>query len=237
MKRLAFLTLGLLLAAIVTTGCKSSQTMVNNPSVTLDYLLEPSQDNITNLSKAYSQTINRNRRKEITQPGLFSDYAVTLALLNQPSESNKWFNKEIATYPSSRPYIQQLKVMLIPEYAGDTTLFGPEDEYAGAESVAMNTAVKTTIDESNVKGSDPSGVQVQAGSKDKKLSFFKKMQKRRAERKAVKAERKAKEAQKKQAAQQREAQKAASRAAKNDNGAQKGTESSKPTKTSKKNTK
>lgn len=139
-----------ILAISTIVGCRNSQTLVNDPTVPLAYLKDSSPDNINNLSKAYGTAINKNRKQKIKQSGLFSDYAVTLALLGNREEANKWFNNEMATFPNSRAYVNQLKKALIPEYLNDTTRTTEpiqESDSTTANNKMLNKAVKTVIDE------------------------------------------------------------------------------------------
>jgi len=127
-------------ATLLVAGCGSRQYLVSDPTLILNYLKDSSSENLSNLSKAYGTAINRNRKKDVKQPGLFADYAVTLALQGKASEANQWFNKEIETFPSSRSYVMQLKEQLIPQYLNDNTVTSSEaavsEEPAGDEAAA-----------------------------------------------------------------------------------------------------
>lgn len=104
-------------------ACDSGQPMVRDPKVMLAYEMDPSTDNMVNLSKAYSTTINKIRKTGERYPGLYSDYAVTLALQGKASEANVWFNNEMEAFPSSKKYVMQLKKQMIPQFLNDTTHF------------------------------------------------------------------------------------------------------------------
>lgn len=131
-------------------GCSSKQYLVNDPKVLLAYRMDPNEGNLESLSKAYASAINQNRREGVKQPGLFADYAVTLALLDKREEANKWFNNEVAAFPTSGKYVNQLKLKLVPEYAEDTTTASEvtiEVEPAEADATAVdNTAVAESTD-------------------------------------------------------------------------------------------
>lgn len=158
MKKTVLYTLLGLFSLATLTGCKNTQTMTTDPTISLAYLMNSSTESLNNLSKAYGTTINRTRKSKYKQPGLCSDYAVTLALLGNHAEANKWFNKEVADFPSSRPYVLQLKKQLIPELMNDNTQASDDDivvEEAPVETSKaagiQNDAIKNVIDEANAR--------------------------------------------------------------------------------------
>lgn len=133
--------------------------------------MEPSNANLENLSKAYSSAINRNRKENIKQPGLCSDYAVCLALLGQEAEANKWFNKEVSDFPTSRPYVLKMKKQLIPQYANDNTTASESDLNRLSAGDNENTdAIKSVIDEDKAKqaGTDTLDKENNTPAKEKK---------------------------------------------------------------------
>ncbi len=96
----------LLLAA---SGCQGPSYITEDPNVLLNYQKDPSIETLTDLSKAYLNTINQNRKQGKVQPGLYCDYAVTLYLLGKPEAAEGWFNKEVATFPYTATYVKQLR--------------------------------------------------------------------------------------------------------------------------------
>ncbi|MDO4216910.1 MAG: DUF4810 domain-containing protein [Bacteroidales bacterium] len=149
---LVILSLGVL---SLFTSCKGAQPMVQDSNVQLAYLKEASEDNLEALSKAYATAINKNRKAKVKYPGLFCDYAVTLALLGNASEANKWFNNEVAEFPSSQAYVNTLKAKLIPQYANDnTTTDGDAIETDPSITEGMRKAVKNVIDEQEAKDAE-----------------------------------------------------------------------------------
>lgn len=141
-----------LLAANIFSGCKSSAAFVKDPTVPLAYLKDPSNGNLDNLAKAYSSQINKNRKAGIKQPGLFSDYAVCLALLGNRQEANKWFNNEAATFPNSRNYVTALKKALVPEFVDDQTqATGNATADVDEADAAMSSAVQNVIEDAQAK--------------------------------------------------------------------------------------
>ncbi|MBQ9639383.1 MAG: DUF4810 domain-containing protein [Bacteroidales bacterium] len=104
-------------ATALCTACSSTEYLVENPNVVITYKLDPSDANLENLSKSYAATIAKNRKAGIEQPGLYCDYASTLALMGKTTEAEQWFNKEISAFPSSRPYVQRVKAQMAQQQA------------------------------------------------------------------------------------------------------------------------
>jgi len=107
--------------AALLSSCGSGEYLVKDPNVMLSYMKEPTTESLDNLAKAYSSTINKNRRSNTSLPGLFADYGVALAQQGRAAEANVWFNKEMDMYPASRPYVMQLKRQLVPQFLNDTS--------------------------------------------------------------------------------------------------------------------
>lgn len=138
------------------TACSSSEYMVKDPLVMLEYGKSPDEVNLENLSKAYSSTINKNRKANVTVPGLFADYACTLALLGRAQEANVYFNKEMEAYPSTRNYVLQLKKKLIPQFLNNDELnedglFDQKDQdtKAAARHAAAEERAASVMDKTN----------------------------------------------------------------------------------------
>lgn len=105
----------------IVAACKSSAPTLD-PIVMLNYCKEPTTATLENLSKNYGSFINKSRKKGVKQPGIYSDYAVTLVQLGKRAEANSWFNKEMEAFPASRTYVAQLKRMLLPEYVNNNSI-------------------------------------------------------------------------------------------------------------------
>ena len=116
-----FSTAFIAILALSLSACKSSKPTIDM-AAKLAYQKDPSAANLENLSKAYGSFINKTRKSGISQPGIYSDYAVTLVKLDRRAEANTWFNKEMQDFPSSRLYVMQLKRLLIPEYQDNNTI-------------------------------------------------------------------------------------------------------------------
>jgi hypothetical protein len=116
-----FSTALIAILALSLSACKSSKPTIDM-AAKLAYQKDPSAANLENLSKAYGSFINKTRKSGISQPGIYSDYAVTLVKLDRRAEANTWFNKEMQDFPSSRLYVMQLKRLLIPEYQDNNTI-------------------------------------------------------------------------------------------------------------------
>ena len=106
---------------VLMASCGGADYLVKDPNVMLTYLKESTPESMDNLAKAYSSTINKNRRSNKTYPGLFSDYAVVLAQQGKAAEANVWFNKEMDAFPVTRTYVMQLKRQLVPQFLNDTS--------------------------------------------------------------------------------------------------------------------
>lgn len=154
MKRLfRFILFFVSMAAVA--ACSSSQPVVDPPTL-LAFCKDPSSANMDNLSKNYASMINKTRKTGLKQPGIYSDYAVTLVKQGRRAEANTWFNKEIAEFASSRGYVMQLKRTLLPEYVNDNTINDsiqaesdsvlPPEKRAAAEKRAASA-----LDEKNEK--------------------------------------------------------------------------------------
>lgn len=108
-------------AIFAVASCGSHPYMVSDDITMLSYCKEPSEENLSNLTKAYNAAINNNRKKGIKQPGLYADYAVALSKQGRAEEANGWFNNEVNTFPISREYVRELKRQLIPQFLDDTS--------------------------------------------------------------------------------------------------------------------
>lgn len=102
-----------------TTACGTQEYLTQDPTVLLTYQLSPNTENLENLSKALYAQINNNRKAGMQQPGLFCEYAVTLAKLGRMEEANQWFNNEVSTFPSTAEYVKQIRTQLSVEYAAE----------------------------------------------------------------------------------------------------------------------
>lgn len=138
-------TLLIIAACTLLSACKQQQVVTVDPLVLLSYGKQPDAQNLENLAKNYSSVINKNRKSNVKQPGLFADYAVAMAILGRRSEANSWFNREMADFPSSRTYILRLKQQLIPEYINDNTISASDTASGGAE--ALSPAARRTAEQ------------------------------------------------------------------------------------------
>lgn len=182
--------------AILLVGCSSSDYVLKDPTLKIKYQMDPSMANLLNLSKAYGSTISHNRMADTTMPGLYADYAVSLALLGKRAEANRWFNQEMLLYPYAEPWIQQLKVQLIPEYADnqyidtsamDTTLFDGMsfDDSTGVDSTRMQAAANQPVVD-NELANKPIKMKMSPKEK-KKAQKLKAKEKKKAQKEKAKA--------------------------------------------------
>lgn len=126
---------GLLLATII--SCGGNKSFID-PKAMLAYGKEPNEQNMEVLSKSYSGVISKNRKSGETSPGVYSDYAVMMVKQGKRAEANGWFNKEMEAYPSSRPYVMQLKRKLIPEYQDNNSTSAADADTLAAEPDALS---------------------------------------------------------------------------------------------------
>lgn len=132
-------------------GCGETRQLVDDPTISLSYLKEPSEENLGTLSKAYAQALNRNRKAQVKQPGLAAEYAITLALLGDQQQANQWFNREVADFPSSRTYVVKLKAIYCPAYSNDQTQ---------ASDAALESAAAPAGADNGLTGADAAVQQV-----------------------------------------------------------------------------
>ena len=132
-KRHSFGIATIMVGAALLAACSSSQPVVDE-TVMLAYCKEPTTANLENLSKNYSSIINKSRKTGMKQPGVYSDYAVTLVKQGRRAEANSWFNREMSEFAASREYVMQLKRLLIPEFQNDNTI-----KTDSADTVSVDT--------------------------------------------------------------------------------------------------
>lgn len=156
------------------TACGSSEYLVKDPLVMLEYGKSPDEVSLENLTKAYSSAINKNRKANITEPGLFADYACALALQGRAQEANVYFNKEMEAYPSSRNYVLQLKKKLIPQFLNSNEinedgLFDQQDydAKAAARHAAAEERAASVMDPTNNAVDAAAGVETPADEEAK----------------------------------------------------------------------
>jgi hypothetical protein len=125
-------------------ACSSSQFVVDE-TILLAYCKEPSQANLENLSKNYGTLINKTRKTGLKQPGIYSDYAVSLVKQGRRAEANSWFNREISEFASSRNYVMQLKRILIPEFINDNNI--KIDDTEGSDNDALSPTSRAAAEE------------------------------------------------------------------------------------------
>ena len=158
-------TAALLLPVLLVAACSSKKALVKvDETVKLAYLKEPDAQHSEAFSKNLGATLNKNRKKSDQEPGMMSDYAVSLVKLDRRAEANSWFNKEMEAFPGSRPYILKLKSVLLPEYVNDNTIreFGNADgEEGGGEQPKQLSPAKRKAAEERAKNviQEPKGAQ------------------------------------------------------------------------------
>lgn len=117
----------------------------------LTYNLEPTENHLLILAHEYQKTIRAIDDEYYVRPGLYSDYAVTMAKLGYQREAALWFNREMLRFPASRIYVETLKSSLTPDYitlteVADTIgveLPVPVDEAALAAEIARELVPPT----------------------------------------------------------------------------------------------
>lgn len=86
----------------------------------LSYQTNSTYGGLHALAVAYAESINAAVKEDTLHPGMYSDYAVTLALMGHRQEACRMFNAEIRAFPESRGLVQRIKSRMIPEMMGDT---------------------------------------------------------------------------------------------------------------------
>lgn len=84
--------------------------------------------NLLALAKAQGETIAKNAKEKKKQPGQCADYAVCLAKLGLQEEANRWFNKERASFPASKKFVDAMKAKYVGSFASDTLSLPSSDK-------------------------------------------------------------------------------------------------------------
>ena len=143
-------TVALLCSVLLVVACSSKKAVVTvDETVKLAYLKEPDAQHTEAFSKHLGATLNKNRKRSEQEPGMMSDYAVTLVKLDRRAEANSWFNQEMEAFPASRPYILKLKSELLPEYVNDNTIrdFNDTSATSGEQPKQLSPAKRKAAEE------------------------------------------------------------------------------------------
>ncbi len=181
-----------------TLSCSHQKSIIQDPRMLLDYALMPNDSTLTHLSNDYRTTIEKTGKRDSVKPGVYADYAVTMALLMKFDSADIYFDKEMASYPESRQYVEFLKQRMTSA--------------SGRERVARQR-IQDSIDREealkNALGNDFEFEKVRypKGSKEYKQQQKEKKAARKAKEKEKAAARKAKQKERQQLKDERDNQK------------------------------
>ena len=85
----------------------------------LAYQTHATYGELYGLATAYANAINTAIAEDTLHPGMYADYAVTLALMGHREAACRMFNAEMKTFPESRGIVTRIKRQMIPELMGD----------------------------------------------------------------------------------------------------------------------
>lgn len=209
MKPKRFLLCLCAIGCIAATGCSTQHYMNNSANLLLEYQLHPNNANLIELSKAYASNLNINKNLGVVQPGVFTEYAITLVMLGHRAEANKMFNNEVSAYPSSAQYVRQLKLDLIPEFVTDTIADMSVAHISEFDSVYAKEEALTDEedDEEEVKTPEVSKEEREQMKQDRKEARDEAKKLREQQKEQRELEKKAAEKQKKEMRKQKEKQK------------------------------
>lgn len=103
----------------LTTGCSGQYKGMPREAV-LAYQTHATYGELHALSVAYAESINAAIKEDTLHPGMYADYAVTLALMGRRGTACRMFNAEMTTFPESRGMVRRLKQHLLPDMMEDT---------------------------------------------------------------------------------------------------------------------
>ena len=179
-------------------SCSHEKSIVQNPRLLLDYNLSPTDSTLTSLSEDYRKAIEKMKKQESVKPGVYADYAVSLALALRFDEADTFFDKEMVAYPESQQYVTFLKERM-------TTVAGRERvrKQRIEDSIERDKALKDAAS----SDFEFEKVRYPKGSKEYRQQQKEKKQARKAKEKEKKEARKAKAKEKQQIKDERDSQK------------------------------
>ena len=112
----------IVIATVVTavaTGCSGQYKGMPREAV-LAYQTNATYGELHALALAYAESINAAIKEDTLHPGMYADYAVTLALMGRRGTACRMFNAEMTTFPESRGMVRRIKQHLLPDMMDDT---------------------------------------------------------------------------------------------------------------------
>ncbi len=106
--------------AAVVAACSGQYKGMPRAEV-LAYQTDATYGGLHTLATAYATAINAAVKEDTLHPGMYAEYAVTLALMGRNGEACRMFNAEMLTFPQSRAMVTRIKGRMLPAYMGDTT--------------------------------------------------------------------------------------------------------------------
>ena len=119
MKSKIVIMVGLALAAVVAAGCSGQYKGMPRAEV-LSYQTHATYGELHALAVAYAESINAAIKEDTLHPGMYADYAVTLALMGRRGTACRMFNAEMVAFPESRAMVRRIKQHMLPDMMGDT---------------------------------------------------------------------------------------------------------------------
>ena len=107
-------------ATLWCVSCQQENYLAEESRSMMLYQKNNTDGNLLALAKAQGESIARTAKDKNRQPGRYADYAVSLAKLGLQEEANRWFNKERATFPASKKFVDAMKAKYAGSFATDT---------------------------------------------------------------------------------------------------------------------
>jgi hypothetical protein len=106
----------LLIAIVVLGGCVTTSTLYNWNAYnnrSYGYLKNADEMSLDALLEVYELIVNNpTGTRNVPPPGVMADYGYFLIQKNEVDKGRELLQKEMATYPESRPFIERILKML-----------------------------------------------------------------------------------------------------------------------------
>lgn len=191
-------------------SCSHEKNVLQDPRVILEYNLDRTDSTLVAVETRYSEVINATEfNKKQVKPGVYADYAVTLALDRKFHEADSFFALEVQNYPESEKYVGFLKSNMTSE-AGQLRVCKERIDDSIAREEALKKQLGDDFDFGKVtypKGSKEYKQQQKEKKLAKKAKEKEKKKAKKEREKAKKAAKKEREMEKQQLKDERERQK------------------------------
>ena len=101
------------------TGCSGQYKGMPREAV-LAYQTNATYGELHTLAVAYAESINSAIKEDTLHPGMYADYAVTLAMMGHRGTACRMFNAEMVAFPESRGMVRRIKQHMLPDMMDDT---------------------------------------------------------------------------------------------------------------------